>query len=81
MSTAAYQAGTTPPPQWRHRIRDARERRGLTQTALARASGLERSNLALIETRRREPSVTTLLRLALALGITVDDLIELGGGS
>ena len=39
-------------------------------------AGLERSNLAAIETHSREPTVGTLLRLAVALECTVDDLIE-----
>ncbi len=76
MSPPAYQSGTTPPPRWRNRVRWARERAGITQAELARRAGLERSNLALVESGRRVPSVTTLLRVARALGVPVDALID-----
>lgn len=51
-----------------------REYRSLTKTALSRASGVNRVQIADIEAGRKTGSVATLRRLADALGISVDDL-------
>lgn len=67
----------SPPLRWRNCIRQQRERAGLTQTELAKRAGLHTSNLALIEMHRRQPNVATLIRLAVALDCTLDDLVEL----
>jgi transcriptional regulator with XRE-family HTH domain len=79
MTTPAYASGTTPPPSLRFCIREARQDRGWTQAQLATAAGLERSNVALLEIGRREPTVTTLVRLARALGTTLDALVDVAG--
>lgn len=42
------------------RIRNARDKRGLTQTALARATGTSRTTIALLEQGRRLPAVTAV---------------------
>lgn len=52
-----------------------REHRALSQSALARASGVNRVQLADIEADRATGSVQTLRALADALRITVDDLL------
>ena len=52
-----------------------RDLRGLTQTALAEKSGVNRVSIAEIETGRKQGSVGTLKKLADALDVTVDDLI------
>ena len=52
-----------------------REWRGLNQSELARASGVNRVQIADIEAGRKTGSVTTLRKLADTLGVTVDDLI------
>ena len=56
-------------------LRVWREHRGLSQFALARASGVNRVQIADIEADRATGSVRTLRALADALGVTVDDLI------
>ena len=47
----------------------------LSQSALARASGLSRAQIVEIEAGRKSGSVHTLHELANTLGIAVDDLI------
>ena len=56
-------------------LRVWREHRALSQSALARASGVDRVQVADIEAGRATGSVRTLRALADALGITVDDLL------
>lgn len=56
-------------------LRVWREYRGLTQAALAAASGVNRVQIANIEAGTRSGSVETLKKLAGGLGIAVDDLI------
>lgn len=56
-------------------LRVWRELRGLTQTALAGLSGVNRVQIVDIEAGRKKGSLETARRLAEALGLTVDDLI------
>ena len=63
-------AGESPLRVWR-------DRRGLSQSALARASGVNRVQIADIEAGRKKGSLETARRLAEALGLTVDDLISI----
>ena len=56
-------------------VRVFRDLRGMTQTALAAASGVNRVQIADIEARRKTGSVETLRKLAEALGVTIDDLV------
>jgi DNA-binding XRE family transcriptional regulator len=55
-------------------LRVYRDLRGMTQSALAGRSGVNRVTVAEIETGRKQGSVATLRRLADALGVTLDDL-------
>jgi len=50
-------------------VRRVRERRGLSQEALADAAGLHRTHISLIERGRRSVRVETVERLAIALQI------------
>ena len=52
-----------------------REHRGLSQSALAKASGVNRIQIGDIEDRGKTGSVMTLKKLAEALSITIDDLV------
>jgi DNA-binding XRE family transcriptional regulator len=61
-----------------HPVKVFREYRGLTQAQLAKAVGIHPTYLSQIETRRRTGSTGLLRRLAAALGVTVDDLLEDG---
>ncbi len=52
-----------------------RDWRGLSQTELARRSGVNRTQIADIEAGRKTGSVATLKKLADALGVAIDDLV------
>ena len=57
-------------------LRVWREYRQLTQVALAQASGVNRVQIVEIEAGRSTGSVRTLYKLATALDVDVDDLIQ-----
>jgi len=56
-------------------LRVYREYRGLTQAALAEAAGVNRVQIADIESRRKSGSIDTVRKLAEALRLTIDDLV------
>ena len=61
----------------RLRIREARQKAGITQARLAEDADVPRQTLSGMETgKRREPTIQTVARLARALGVTIDSLIE-----
>jgi mRNA interferase RelE/StbE len=53
-----------------------REFRGLTQADLAEKAGINRVTVSEIEIGRKQGSVGTLNKLAIALNVAVDDLIS-----
>ena len=57
-----------------NRLRDARERAGLSQAALAARAGISRQAVGAVEAGRHAPSVDTALRLAHAVGATVEEV-------
>ncbi|MER6947131.1 XRE family transcriptional regulator [Nonomuraea sp. NPDC000554] len=57
-------------------VRAQRSHRGLTLDALAARSGVSRGMLVQIEQGRTNPSISTLTRIASALGVTVAGLVE-----
>ncbi|WP_326635911.1 XRE family transcriptional regulator [Nonomuraea fuscirosea] len=57
-------------------VRAQRAHRGLTLDALAARSGVSRGMLVQVEQGRTNPSVSTLTRIASALGVTVARLVE-----
>lgn len=60
------------------RLRTARERAELSQTALARKLGMTRQALSQMETgKRRSEGVQLLAALALSLGVSTDFLVGL----
>jgi DNA-binding XRE family transcriptional regulator len=61
-----------------HPVKAWREYRGFTQQALAARSSVVRELIAQIEARRKQGSVDSMARLARALGVPVDSLIEHG---
>jgi molybdate-binding protein/DNA-binding XRE family transcriptional regulator len=63
-----------------NRLRRVREGLGLTQKTLAARSGITRQALIAIESGKRVPSTTTSMRLAQALGCSVEDLFQLDFG-
>lgn len=62
------------------RLAEVRQAHGMTQEQLAEATGVHRVTIARIETGDVSPKAETLKRLADALGVLVDDLIEKEAG-
>jgi transcriptional regulator with XRE-family HTH domain len=58
------------------RIKAVREKRGLSQEALADRAGISRGYLARLETGRHEPTLTMLGKLAKALRVKLADLVK-----
>jgi transcriptional regulator with XRE-family HTH domain len=58
------------------RIKALREQRGLTQHQLAEKAGIGRSYLARLETARQDPTLSTLEKIAKALGVKVAELLQ-----
>ncbi len=69
-----------PPTEPGHRfasnLRRHRERAGLSQGGLALACGLHRTEISLLERGEREPRLTTIIRLARALDVEPNDLLD-----
>jgi transcriptional regulator with XRE-family HTH domain len=57
-------------------LRDARKRLGLTQEQVAERSGVHPTEVSRIEAGKRDPRVSTLLRLARALEVRPGELLE-----
>lgn len=66
---------STPAEQFGRRVRQSREERGWSQGDLARECGLTPSGVAHFEAGRREPRLTSIVRLAEALDISADYLV------
>ena len=58
------------------KLKALREQRGLTQEQLSEKSGVSRTYLARLETGRQDPTLSTLEKLAKALGVKVGRLLE-----
>lgn len=58
-----------------HPVAIWREHRGLTQRALAAQTKMTGAQLSEIEAGKKTGSVATLKKLAMALGVTIDDLL------
>ena len=78
-----------PVPRVGERLREARQRRGVSVRSLARELGVSASLISQIETGKSQPSVSTLYAMTTALGISVEDVFasvpagdasEVGGG-
>ncbi len=65
----------------RNTIKVQRAIRNLTQAELGDLAGVTRKSVNAIETGRMVPSVLLALRLARALGVSVDELFNLAGGA
>lgn len=57
-------------------LRDARKRLGLTQEEVAERSGVHPTEVSRIEAGKRDPRISTLLRLARALEVRPGELLE-----
>ena len=68
------------PRQFGKRLRTLRERAGKSQGDLADKAGLSRVYLNQLEAGKRDPSLSTLTRLARALGVKLEALVGAEGG-
>ena len=66
-------------PTVKNSIRVQRAMRDLTQADLAERAGITRASVNAIEGGRMVPSILLALKLARALGVSVDDLFRLSG--
>lgn len=63
-----------PVPRVGERLREVRQRRGVSVRSLARELGVSASLVSQIETGKSQPSVSTLYAMTTALGISVEDV-------
>jgi len=59
------------------RIKEARERRGITQAELAGRCNLHVTAISAFESGRRSPCIENLIKLAIALRVSVDWLLDI----
>ncbi|HUZ19766.1 MAG TPA: helix-turn-helix transcriptional regulator [Acidimicrobiales bacterium] len=64
-------------PDWAEKVLEHRRKLGLTQRELADAAGLTQQAVSYIERGGGVPRFTTMVRLARALGTTVESLFPL----
>ena len=57
------------------RIREARTEQALSLEQLARLTGISAPALSLIETGKRDPRLTTIVRIAVALRVPLEALV------
>ena len=60
------------------KLREARERRLLTQTELSKLSGVMVATISRIETGQQQPRIPTVRKLARALDVRPEELIVWG---
>jgi len=62
------------------KIRQIRKERGLTQAQLGEATGMFDSAIRRIEQNHNNQKISTLMKLASALGVSLTELFEEGAG-
>lgn len=58
-----------------NKLKEARKAAGLTQVELSRKTGLSQPDISSIERGDRDPTASTLRKLADALGCKIDDIV------
>ena len=58
------------------RIKELRDRKGISQEELAHRAGLSRTGMGFLETGKRWPRLDTLMKVADGLNITLDELLK-----
>lgn len=58
------------------RLKALRKERGITQAVLAQRAGVTLSYIGRLEIGRHDPQLSTLRRLAIALNVSVGDLVK-----
>jgi transcriptional regulator with XRE-family HTH domain len=57
-------------------LREARRTAGLSQEELAKRAGIDRPTISVYEHGKREPNMSTLVKLARALGVPAEALVR-----
>ena len=57
-------------------LRRTRERAGISQEELASRCGLHRTEISFLERAQREPRLSTIVKLAKALGVGAAELLD-----
>ena len=78
---AAPRHAAVPPPmepneRFARNLREHRQRAGLSQERLGFRANLHRTEISLLERGAREPRLSTIVRLARALGVEPSDLLD-----
>lgn len=63
-------------PPFESNVKEARERQGLSQEALARKLGVSRQTIVNIERGSSEPKVLLAIAIAAVLGASIQDLFR-----
>ena len=63
--------------QFKLRIKQIRKEKGITLRELSDLSGVSKSHLSSIERNEKEAGYTVVVRIALALKVQLEDLIEI----
>lgn len=58
-------------------LRDLRERKGISQEQLAFLSEVDRTFISLLERGQRQPSLTSVIRIARALDVNASEVVAL----
>jgi transcriptional regulator with XRE-family HTH domain len=58
-------------------LRELRVKKRLTQEGLGFEAGVQRTYVSILELGQQQPSLTTIIKLASALGITAGELVSL----
>lgn len=64
------------PQRFAVKLRRIRERKGMTQEALAAKSGVSRAYLSRLEMGRHDPPLSRLRKIAKALRVKVSELVD-----
>lgn len=75
MKTAPSRFGKSDLPRLGQHIRDLRLATGRTQADVARLAGLSESTVGAVEAGRSNPSLPTIVALAQALGVSIDQIV------
>lgn len=64
----------------KNRIKEVREAHGLSQTRLAELSGVHRVSIARYELGVNVPTAKNLMKLAIAMNVSIDELMNRKAG-
>ena len=59
-----------------HRLKELRKAKGLTQAVLAKRAGVTLSYIGRLEIGRHDPQLSTLQKIAKALGVSLAELVQ-----